>query len=146
MWEIDFAAQIFSFLKSILLGGIYGLIYDLFRFPVRRREASAITVFAVDILYFAFIAVINFCFLLTVTNGEVRGYLLLGAALGFAAYKKTLSPVLKLAAALVLKPIRVLFSLLNRGIKAVFSPVITFFSKIIKKISEIIKKRLKKSQ
>ncbi len=144
MWEIDFASQIFSFLKSIILGGVYGLIYDLFRIPVRKREASAVFVFAVDLLFFAFIAVINFCFLLTVTNGEVRGYLLLGTALGFLLYKKILSPVFAVAAALAFRPFKALYSLLKKGMGAVFSPLMTFFSKNIKKITKIIKKLLKK--
>ena len=143
MWEIDFVAQIFSFLKSIILGGAFGLIYDLFRIPLRRREVSAVLVFAVDLLYFAFIAVINFCFLLTVTNGEVRGYLLLGTALGFFIYKKTLSPIFSFLVILIIKPFKALFSLLKSGVKAFFSPRITFFSKIFKKITEIIKKLLK---
>ncbi len=142
MWEIEFAAQIISFLRSLLLGGIYGLAYDLFHAPFRKR--GAVTFFVCDILYFVVIAFVNFCFLLAVSNGKVRGYLLVGAAIGFIIYKKTLSPVLAAVAAFVLRPIKALFSLIARGFSAVSEGLSAFFSKNAEKISQNIKKILKK--
>lgn len=145
MWEIDFAKQILTFLMSIILGGIFCLIYDLFHLPVRRVGASAVAVFAVDIFYFIFIAVINFCFLLVRCNGEVRGYVLFGEIMGFYICKKTLSPIFCLMISLIIKPIKLLKNLIVRLLSPVFNMFSGFFSKIYEKIGENIKKILKKA-
>ncbi len=144
MWEIDFSKQIISFFYSIVLGGIFGLLYDLFRAPVRNKEASVVAIFIVDVVYFAFIGVINFCFLLAVSNGNVRGYLLFGALIGFFAYKKTLSSLIALLCSLVVKPVKMAFYGINKVFSAFSNLAWKVFLSISKKISKIIKKILKK--
>ncbi len=144
MWEIDFAQQIKSFFYSIVLGGMFGLLYDVFRIPFKRKGVSAVVVFVADVFYFAFIGIVYFCFLLGVSNGEVRGYLFLGAALGFLAYKKSLSPIILLVIRLILRPMKWVFLRISRTISAFSDLVWNSFLKTSEKIADLFKKILKK--
>ncbi len=144
MWEIDFAEQITSFFYSIVLGGIFGLLYDFFHIPVRGKDASAVAMFVIDVLYFAFIGVVNFCFLLAVSNGFVRGYLLFGDFVGFLVYKKTLSSIIALICSLTVKPVKAVFYGINKAFFAFSNLVWKLFLNVGKKISKNIKKILKK--
>jgi spore cortex biosynthesis protein YabQ len=94
------AAQTQALLLSCALGACMGLLYDVIRIlrSVRRRPAAA--VFAQDILF----ALICLCaasvFILRVSPGGARAYLLAGMALGAALYFLLLSgAVMKPAAA-----------------------------------------------
>ncbi len=83
MWEISSNLQIANFLRAVLLGGFFCLLYDLFSAARKAGANSTAAVFLQDIFYFVIIAPITFCFLLATTNGEVRAYIIFGVFLGF---------------------------------------------------------------
>lgn len=85
MWEIDVAEQTVSFFLSLALGGFFCLFYDLFRAARRVHTFTFLWVFVSDILFFAVCAVVTFCFLLSLTEGVIRGYFIFGILLGFSA-------------------------------------------------------------
>lgn len=81
--------QITAFLYSLLLGAALCLIYDVIRATRKAGADSFFAVFAGDILFWAISAVLVFIFLVAVTNGEIRGYVLFSAAVGFLIYRFT---------------------------------------------------------
>ncbi len=114
MWGINIAEQTVSFFISLALGGFFCLFYDLFRAARRVHSFKAFWVFISDILFFTVCAVITFCFLLSLTEGIIRGYFIFGILLGFSA---------------------VFFSISRfflKGVTAVFRTIITLKRKIKK--------------
>ena len=89
MWEISLGGQITAFLYSLLLGAALCLLYDIIRATRKSGADSFLAVFAGDILFWAISAVVVFIFLVAVTNGEIRGYVLFSAAAGFLIYRFT---------------------------------------------------------
>ncbi len=83
MWEIDVTEQTVSFFISLALGGFFCLFYDMFRAARKVRFFSAFWVFVQDTFFFAVCAVVTFCFLLSLTQGLIRGYFIFGILLGF---------------------------------------------------------------
>ncbi len=91
MWEIDLADQITSFLLSILLGIILSVVfYTLESFRVAKRLGK-VGVFVSDIFFFTVAGFVTFCFLIVRSNGEIRGYILLGELVGFWMFRLILS-------------------------------------------------------
>ncbi len=87
MWEIDLRDQIMSFLLSLPLGGALGAAFYLleaFKAVFARGKASD---WFFDILFSLLSGFITFCFLLVRSNGEIRGYILVGEAFGFGLFK-----------------------------------------------------------
>ncbi len=146
MWEIDLRAQIFTFLLSLLLGGAFCLVYDLFQifYSGKNKLLNAVA----DISYFIIIAFVNFCFLLVASNGEMRLYLVFGEIMGFLICKKTVSRVfsflLLLAIGCVKKTFRVIDKLIFTPFSKFFANTSVFCLKIGKKTLKFVKKGLKK--
>lgn len=90
MWEISISGQVAAFLFSLLLGGILAFFYDLIKLARKMGLNSYFAVFVTDILFWAVSAIIVFIYLVGVTNGEIRGYILFSAGVGFALYRLTL--------------------------------------------------------
>lgn len=91
MWEIDSSFQAVSFLYSVLFGVGYCLFYDLFRAFRKLYKPTAFSVFFEDLIYFLIISILTFLLLMSLSNGEVRGYIIFGIAVGFAVCYFTVS-------------------------------------------------------
>ena len=87
MWEISLSGQIDAFLCAIVLGAALAVFYDLIRATRDRGLNSFVAVFVGDLLFFAVAAIAVFIYLLGVTNGEIRGYIIISAATGFFLYR-----------------------------------------------------------
>ena len=140
MWEISNSGQAFSFLLAVVLGGIFCLFFDVFRSIRKNFEHSILAVFAEDILYFAVITPITFCFLLATTNGELRFYVFFAMLLGFIITRLTVSRVFM---ALVCGLLRLL-SLFSKAFYGFLRKVKVIFENFFKKALNIRKKLLKK--
>ncbi|MBR6572762.1 MAG: spore cortex biosynthesis protein YabQ [Clostridia bacterium] len=79
---------------SLLLGGIFCLIFDLTRGIRLFCLNSKLAVFFTDIIYFLVVSFINFCFFLTRESGQVRGYVFIGEIIGFFVIRLTVSKLL----------------------------------------------------
>ncbi len=82
MWEISNINQLKAFVYSVILGGILNVVYILF-FSVAKLTTKKIKKDVIDILFWILVTLPDFCFLLAVTNGEIRGYILIGEFFGF---------------------------------------------------------------
>ena len=87
MWEISINDQILTLLYSLCLGVILCVYYDIFRAFHKAGFDSPFQVFIGDILYCVTAAFATFLFLLSRTNGEIRGYVLDGTC--WIYYNKT---------------------------------------------------------
>ena len=151
MWEIDNKLQIISLAQSFGLGVFYCLFYDFFKAMRLTTSINAKAIFFQDIVYFAVISPITFCFLLSVTNGEIRGYVFILAGLGFFITRQTFSRiwlwVLKAIFKIVFRIYRFIKNNLDRLYNLIFrwsSVFIKFWQKNLERIKNCFKKGLKK--
>lgn len=89
MWEISVSGQVAAFLFSLVLGAVLSLVYDIIRVTRKIGLDSFAQVFIGDVLFFSVSAVVVFIYLVGVTNGEIRGYVIFSVAIGFALYRFT---------------------------------------------------------
>lgn len=87
MWEISVNNQIVTFLLSIALGFFICAFYDVFRSLRKVGFNSFVATFIADIIFWIASALITFLFLISRTNGEPRGYVLIAALLGFFVFR-----------------------------------------------------------
>ena len=87
MWEISLSGQIDAFLCAIVLGALLAVFYNFIRATRDRGLNSFAAVFIGDLIFFIVSAIAVFIYLLGVTNGEIRGYIILSAAIGFFLYR-----------------------------------------------------------
>ena len=143
MWEISNKLQAVSFLYSIGLGVIYSAFYDVFRALRTVSNPKGIEVFIQDIIYFLIISFTTFIFLLSLTNGEIRVYILFGILLGFCGFYFTVSKYFLKMLSFVFKAIFLCFEKLNAGLNWLFSKIECFISKFYKIVVTFFKKLLK---
>ena len=93
MWEISNNNQIITFALSIALGGIFCLLYDVIRAVRKVGFNTALAVNFSDIIIWIVFAFGTFIFLMARTNGEIRGYALLGEAIGFFIMRISFSKI-----------------------------------------------------
>lgn len=93
MWEIDNLLQVINFARSLCLGVAFCLVYDILRAIRKLFDFSAISIFFKDIAFSLFSAFITFIFLLSVTNGELRGFVFISISLGFFLSRFTFSKI-----------------------------------------------------
>ena len=147
MWEISINNQISGFGISILLGIILCIFYDIFRVKRKIIFSSAIVIFFEDIFYFSVSAVVVFCFLLALTNGVIRAYIILGLVLGFIFCRYTFSKVSIFVFTAIIKlllKIKIIISALKLKLFCLFwtikEKISKILSKILKKVVNILKK------
>ena len=76
---------------SILLGCVFCFFYDLLRALRKAYHNSFIAINIFDIMYWIISAFITFVFLIARTNGEIRGFVLLGELMGFVLFRVIIS-------------------------------------------------------
>ncbi len=121
--------QLALFLRSALLGGVLGLVYDLLR--AVRRLGGGVLGGVLDALYCLLSAAAVFFFVMA-GGGELRIFILLGAGGGavlfFCLLSQPLRPLWDFWLELALAPLRLLGSILKKcGI--VFKKLFSFFQR-----------------
>lgn len=116
LYGLSLATQTKNFLLSLGFGFIMGIFYDLFRIIRISISKGKIATVISDILYCVFLCFALMLFCLTVNEGEIRLYLLLGSLAGFFVYYFSLGVII--------------FSFSER--------LITIIKKIIKSIFNVI--------
>jgi spore cortex biosynthesis protein YabQ len=139
-----------NFFLSILLGLIFGMIYDLFRIARLAVKHKTIAVFIEDILFFTVIAFLSFIFSLASTNGTVRGYQIIGEISGFSLYIATLGEATLYFADKIIKIIKIIISViikfLIRPIYKITAKILNFIFYPLRFLINICKKGLKKGK
>lgn len=79
-------SEVYTFLWSLLIGVILAFIFDLFRISRRKGTTNVFVVCIQDVLYFFILAFIIIMSTFFINDGELRGYMVLGYALGAIFY------------------------------------------------------------
>ena len=143
MWEINNSLQLLSFIRSLILGVLLCVLYDFIKSLRLTADFSAITIFFQDIIYSVIASFITFIFLLSVTNGEMRGYVILGILAGFIISRFTLSRLFFKFLKLVFGGIKRLFEVISKWFYRKFDQLTEKMIKIFKKTLKTVKKLLK---
>ena len=89
--EIYLSQQVMAFVWAVVIGCVFGLLFDVFRILRIAIPVPDAVIAAQDILYFSVCAALAFLFLLGQTDGRVRFFLLVGIVIGAIIYFCTLS-------------------------------------------------------
>ncbi len=146
MWEIHSTSQVGSFLASLLVGAGLCLFYDLFRLDRILFRRSKAAVFCADLFFWVVAAFSLFCLLLLTTNGQLRGFIFLGAIFGFFLWRFTVSRLLFRCKESLKRGVRVWRRWYAKGVvflargERIFRIIPTFFKKIDRKRGKAAKK------
>lgn len=136
--------EVFIFLYSCLAGMIILFFYDILSLAGKRQECSLFFINVCDGIFVIVACVIMVFILFTVSNGIVRGFEFVGAALGATLYKLTLSPFIyltlekltalitsffKLFFKILLTPIKFMYKMISKCISVLFRPVARLLKK-----------------
>ena len=133
MWEISLADQIKSALQSLPLGIAPALVFFTVESFHTAFKSTKIRVFISDILFFIVAAFITFCFLLISSNGEIRGYILIGEGIGFFIFKALFSKY-------YIKFLSALIALVNSFFEGLAGAVRGLFEKIAERVQKSLEK------
>lgn len=128
--------EIHFFWISILYGAEILLLYDGFRIFRKLFKHTTIMTAVEDLVYWVITAIIIFSLLYTYNNGSVRGYAVLGMAIGMLVYSRTAS---KLLLGLADKGIVILKKVVYRYLKKPYRKIKNELKKLIKAVRIAIK-------
>lgn len=128
---ISIAQQTTMFLYALLLGGVIGAVYDVFRVSRVAFRLSWLLVLLQDILFFTLSALLLWRYFLLQSSGEVRIFVVLGVLLGWIIYFFTLGR-------LVMRLAGFIIGIITRIVTAILAPV--------RKIAGVVKKTLYKQR
>ncbi|GHU53853.1 hypothetical protein AGMMS49975_13070 [Clostridia bacterium] len=126
---LSMKTQVVLFFTAILAGGAMGVMYDFFKISRRLIKHSDLAVAFEDVLYWILAAFFMFCTALFRNNGEIRGFLIIGAFCGTALYLCTISHFLtNIATKLLmfifktlLTPIKIILKFSKKGLQKLHS-------------------------
>ena len=113
---IYLAEQTALFLKSILLGCVFGLLYDALRITRIAVPTAKWVVFAEDVLFFKICAVATFFFLMRTIDGQVRFFIFIGVLLGMLLNFHTLSILVMGVSSAVIRAVKAILRAIYRWI------------------------------
>ncbi len=115
--NVSVSGQTLEFIYSGVLGISLGVAYDIFRlFRVHLRAGKILTgVF--DVIYWLIAVVALLMFVLTVSGGQMRWYVLLGTFGGGFVYMCTVSHLFFRASDIIIK---IVIRLLNVAVKPIY--------------------------
>lgn len=96
-----------------------------------------------DLVFFAFAGFTTFCFLLVRSNGEVRGYVIIGILIGFWFFKELFSRLYIKLSVWLIKLIKGTASRIFVAARGIFLKIYRKMRKTLKKVKNYKKKRLK---
>lgn len=143
MWEIDSLIQAENFICSLAVGILLCLFYDILRAFRAEKVCGSIVIFIQDVCYWLISALFVFSFLLVTTNGELRGYVFFGTAVGFFLCRLTLSVICFKIFRFLWRHTIHFFVLINAGFTRFISVFNRFYTKCFKKADFLLKKLLK---
>lgn len=115
--NISVSAQTMEFLYAALFGVSLGILYDVFAILRSYLPAKKIFAAVFDILFWCIAIVGLLAFVMLVTGGRMRWYVLAGSFLGIFLYKSTIS-------ALFFRSVRIIISIcikiLNLSVRPIY--------------------------
>lgn len=144
MSQVIFTDQTLTFLLSVALGAALCILFDFTRIIRLCTRGTFWAVFFEDIAFFAICGIVTYCFLIIRCMGSVRGYVIVGEAVGFIVCRATLSRLIMLISNKIVKFIKKLIKWFTNKL---WNPFSRFLGKIFRNIqksnSNIIKKAKK---
>lgn len=139
--------EINTFCKAIMLGVVWGVIYDLLRIFRRIKTCKTLRVGIEDTIYWCIMSIILIVFLYRNNGGTIRAYVIVGIAMGMFLYEisigkfivKYLSIFLRWLNNIFHKIIRKIWKITYWGLKKIFKP----FTMVCKRLNERVVKRIK---
>ena len=99
---LSMSGQVWLFLSTVAAGFVIGLVYDFFRvlrIVVTHRQWL---VQLEDVIYWVAVSLLMFYFMLHQNYGEIRFFIIIGAAIGVVIYFCSISPVfIKISVAVI---------------------------------------------
>jgi len=90
LWQIQ--PQIMLLITSLIIGLVTGLLFDIYRRMRNLVSPGPYLTALGDLCFWSIIAVITFTSLLSISSGQIRGYVFLGIAAGLGFYLHFISP------------------------------------------------------
>ncbi len=126
MWEITLSLQTRSFFLALIAGAAFCLLFEVYQIFLKALKLKRAGVFICDVLLFLALGFFDFCFFLSLTFGEVRGYVFFGQIIGFFIVKKTVAKYFATVLQIVSRPFFKLFLFIKRRI---FGRAVSFLRK-----------------
>jgi len=107
---------------------LIAFVYDLFRIKRRAVKTSSIFIYIEDLIFWVIVALIMFVVIYYSNEGEIRGYIFIGTAIGITLYTllfstiviksslfviRTIYKILKFIWEILTYPFRIIFKLLS---------------------------------
>lgn len=141
--EITVAGQTWIFLMSAALGAALGVFYDVFRIVRIAVRTPPAVVLIEDLVFSIVCTAATFLFLIGADKGQLRIFLLIGEAVGFALYYCTVGALMIGAArgiiAVIKKVYMFFWKLLVAPILRLLKKIRLFLGKIMKRLAICIK-------
>jgi len=142
---VSLSSQTKNFLFSLGFGVLIGVLYDVLRVIRMSISQSKKALYITDFIFVFVSSVATFLFCLTVTDGQLRFYVLFGEALGFFIYYFSFGVIAVKFSARTVEKIKAFFKKIFRFISAPFRKIFAGVSSFAKKASAKSRKSLKKS-
>ena len=151
--------QIQLFFIFIINGLLIGLLFDFFRILRKAIKTSDFITYIEDILFWIFTGLIILYSIFTYNNGEIRLFMFIAILIGIIIYMALISKFIISANMLIINTVKKIFStifkiikiplnLINKLMRRLFLKPISFviinlrnyFTKILKKFDNLLKK------
>ncbi len=136
--------QLRCFVIALIVGAALGIVYETFRLVRLIYPRSRILAFICDILFMSVASLVNFTLTVVVNTGIVRWHILLGEAVGFFIYMRTVGRVSGAFFRLIRKAIAKLLWVIFIPFRLLCRLMLKFSCKLIKNFKKIVKRLLKK--
>lgn len=134
--KVAVAEQVIWFGQSIVLGVLLAIIYDCFRIFRIAVKSTVVAVFIEDILFFAIYGIMTFLFMLEVSQGQIRLFIIIGEFIGAVLYRYTISTPIMAILKVIVNTIKKIVIVAYRWI---IKPIYQIISKVAKKIMKPVK-------
>ena len=135
--------QAYLFLIFTLNGIIIGLLFDVFRILRKSFKTNNFITYIEDIIFWILTGTIILFTMCKFSDGELRGYTIIGIAIGIIVYMLTISTYFIKVSVFILNIIKNILKKIIRiviyPVKIVLKPLIIIRQKISKKLNKILK-------
>lgn len=152
--DLIITQQLIYFCQSIFLGVISSFIFDFFKILRLSIKHNNIFIFIEDIIFFIILSLLTYNFMINISFGQIRIFILIGELIGFILYKFSISDFIVKSITYIISIISALFKLIFnfllfptykftiKFIKLLSKPFLTFFTKYFKIIEKPLKNKI----
>ena len=136
--------QLFCLLIFILTGLVIGILFDIFRILRKSFKTADFITYLEDIIFWILTGCIMLFSIFIFNNGEIRGYVFIGIAIGIISYMLIISRFFVKISVSIIKFIKKILSYPIKLIKNIFTKIILKPTlKILKNIHNLTKNKPK---